>query len=154
MASTATAIGQGFLKTLVAGHSEKKLSSRLNRFIHSVLQDFMFVVSGGSCSTPKHILLPWAVKTLTGNVEVIKLLTRLGHGISYSKLEEIEAALCLKEIESEEEMAVFLPSNIYPGVPTTLAFDNIDPLEETLSERGTSHRVNGIVIQPMVHTVE
>lgn len=39
-------------------------------------------------------------------------------------------------------------------IPTALAFDNIDRLEETLSGGGTSHRVNGIVIQPMVHTVE
>ena len=85
---------------------------------------------------------------------MIKLLKRLGHGISYSKLEEIETALCLKKIESEEEMAVILPSNIYPGVPTTLAFDNIDRLEETLSGGETSHGVKGIVIQPMVDTVE
>ena len=143
-----------FLKTLVAGDSEKPLTSRVNRLIYSVLQDLMFVVSGGSCHTAKHILLPWAVKTLTGNVEVIKLLNRLGHGISYSKLAEIETALCLRKTESEEEMAVILPANVYTGVPTTLAFDNIDGLEETLSGGGTSHRVNGIVIQPMVHTVE
>lgn len=145
-----------FLKTLVAGDhdSEKPLTSRVHRFIYSVSQDFMFAVSGGSCSTAKHILLPWAVKALTGNVKVIKLLSRLGHGISYSKLEEIETALCLKKIESEEEMAVNLPSNVYPGVPTTLAFDNIDRLEETLSRGGTSNQVNGIVIQQMVRTVE
>ena len=62
--------------------------------------------------------------------------------------------MCLKKIESEEEMAVILPSNVYPGVPTTLAFDNIDRLEETLGRGGTSHRVNGIVIQQMVRTVE
>lgn len=70
------------------------------------------------------------------------------------KLEEIETALCLKEIESEEEMAVILPSNVYPGVPTRLAFNNIDPLEETPRGGGTSHCENGIVIQLMVHTVE
>ena len=83
-----------------------------------------------------------------------KLLNQLGHDNSYSKLEEIETALCLKKIESEEEMAVILPSNVYPGVLTTLAFDNIDRLEETLSGGGKSHRVNGIVIRPMVNTVE
>ncbi|XP_078353848.1 uncharacterized protein LOC144638526 [Oculina patagonica] len=143
-----------FLQTLVAGDTEKPMTSRVNRFIYSVSQDCMFAVSGGSCTTAKHILLPWAVKTLTGNVEVIKLLNRLGHGVSYSKLEEIETALCMKKIESDEQMGVMLPSNIYPGVPTTLAFDNIDRLEETLSGGGTSHRVNGIVVQPMVHTVE
>ena len=111
----------------------------------------MFAVSGESCTTAKHILLPWAYWKY---VEVIKLLNRLGHGVSYSKLEEIETAFCLKKIESEEEMAVILPSNIYPGVPTTLAFDNIDRLEETLSEGGTSHCVNGRVIQPKSHTVQ
>lgn len=99
----------------------------------------MFAVSRGSCTTPKHILLPWAVKTLTGNVKVIKLLNRLRHGVSYSKLDEIETALCLKKMESEEEMAVILPSNIYPGVPKTLAFDNIDRLEETLSGSNGTH---------------
>jgi len=34
----------------------------------------MFPVSGGSCNKAKHILLLWAVKTLTGNVEKIKHL--------------------------------------------------------------------------------
>ena len=52
------------------------------------------------------------------------------------------------------ETGVGLPLNVYPRVPTTLAFDNIDRLEETLSGCGTSHRVNGIVVQPMVHTVQ
>ena len=83
----------------------------------------MFAVSGGLCATAKHILLPWAVKTLTGNVEVIKLLNRLGHGVSYSKLKEKETVLCLKKIEREEEVGVILPLNIYPGFPTTLAYD-------------------------------
>ena len=76
----------------------------------------------------------------------------MGHGFSYSKLEETETALCMKKIKREEEMDVILPSNIYPGIPKTQAYDNIDRLEETLS--GTSHRVNGIVLQPMVHTAE
>ena len=104
--------------------------------------------------TAKHVLLPWTVKTLTGNVELIKILNRFGHGISYSKLEEIETALCLQKIENVNEMGVALPLNVYPRVPTTLAFDNIDRLEETLSGDGTSHRVNGIAVQPMVHTVQ
>ena len=44
-----------------------------------------------------------------------------------------------------------MPSNIMPGVYTCLGWDNIDRLEETLSDRGTSHRVNGIAVQPLVH---
>lgn len=110
-----------FLKTLPGGDSEKPLTARVNRFICSVLQDFTFAVSGGSCNTAKQILLPW-----DGNVEVIKLLNGLGHAISCSKLEVIETALCSKKIESKEEMALILPSNVYPVVATTLVFDNID----------------------------
>ena len=43
-----------------------------------------------------------------------------------------------------------LPSNIYQGIFTTLAWDNIDRLEETTSGEGTSHRVNGIAVQPRI----
>ena len=111
-------------------------------------------MSERTCPTAKYVLLPWTVKTLTGNVELIKMLNRFGHRISYSKLEEIETASCLQKIENVNEMGVALPLYVYPRVPTTLAFDNIDRLEETLSGGGTSHRVNGIAVQPMVHTVQ
>ena len=40
-----------------------------------------------------------------------------------------------------------LPDNIKPHVSTTLAWDSIDRLEETLSGEGTSHRVNGLAVQ-------
>ena len=40
-----------------------------------------------------------------------------------------------------------LAENIQPHINTTLAWDNIDRLEETLSGAGTSHRVNGIALQ-------
>ena len=40
-----------------------------------------------------------------------------------------------------------LPQNILPHIDTTLAFDNIDRLEKTLSGSATSHRVNGIAVQ-------
>lgn len=43
--------------------------------------------------------------------------------------------------------AIPLPQNTKPGLFTTLAWDNIDRLEETISGEGTSHRVNGIAVQ-------
>ena len=42
----------------------------------------------GHSKPPKHILLSYGVKTLTENVELIKMLNRLGHGVSYSQLEK------------------------------------------------------------------
>ena len=55
---------------------------------------------------------------------------------------------------NEDETDVPLPSKIISCIPTNLAFDNIDRLEETLSGTGTSHRVNGIIVQPQVTIVE
>lgn len=49
------------------------------------------------------------------------------------------------------EDSVPLSSNIHPGTSTVLAFDNIDRLEGTLSGGGTSHRVNGIAVQPVTY---
>ncbi|KAG0717026.1 hypothetical protein GWK47_008292 [Chionoecetes opilio] len=40
-----------------------------------------------------------------------------------------------------------LPLSIKAHVFTNLAWDNIDRLEETLTGKGTSHRVNGIAVQ-------
>lgn len=94
----------------------------------------------------KHITLVFAVKSLTGNTEMIHHFNRLGHSVSYSQLEEIDTALCIQKL-SMSEVSVALPKNIHPGVFTNLAWDNIDRLEETTSGDGTSHRVNGFAIQ-------
>ncbi|KAI0221981.1 hypothetical protein LSAT2_026763 [Lamellibrachia satsuma] len=79
-------------------------------------------------TTPKHIILPFAVKSLTGNVELIHTLNRLGHSVSYYQLEEIDTALSLQKLSLSEDDVPF-PANIHPGVFTTLSWDNIDRLE-------------------------
>ena len=85
------------------------------------------------------------MKSLTGNVELIKILNRLGHGISYSKLIEIDTALCLQKLLTKEEQGVALPNSVLTDVPAVLVYDNTDRREETYSGEGTSHRVNGII---------
>ena len=137
-----------FLKTLLVNDRPDRLpSAQVQTSVWSLAQDIVYEVTGGTLQTAKHILLPWVVKTLTGNVEIIKMLNRLGHGISYSKLAEIDTALCLQKLAKHETYGVALPDNLVPDVPTVLAYDNIDRQEETLSGSGTSHRVNGIAVQ-------
>ena len=128
-----------FLNNLLMGDSSEG-TSRLQRVVQSLGQDFVYAVSGGLIIPAKHILLPWGLKSLTGNVEVIKVLNRLGHSISYSKLEELDTSLCLQKQAQEADNGVTLPSTSQPGIAASLAFDNIDRLEETLSDGGTSHR--------------
>ncbi|KAE8287780.1 hypothetical protein D5F01_LYC13837 [Larimichthys crocea] len=68
--------------------------------------DLVYAISHGKVKTSKHIVLAFAVKSLTGQ----------DGGIT--------------------------PGQVKPYVPTALAWDNIDRLEETLTGCGTSHRVN------------
>ena len=134
-----------FLHVLLGGSEDG--SARINRLSWSIAQDVITAVSVSVMKTPRHVLLPWVIKTLTGNVEVIKLLNRLGHGYSYTALEEIDTALCIDKVARVDTDDVPLPTNVHPSIPTVLAFDNIDRLEESLSGGGTSHRVNGMIIQ-------
>lgn len=142
-----------FLKLLLHGETQKG-TQKMERVVQTIGHDCIYAVSRGKVIPAKHILLPWGVKSLTGNVELIKILNHLGYGISYSKLEEIDTALCLQKQRKEADQGIVLPSSSHPCIPTSLAFDNIDRLEETLSGGGTSHRVNGIIIQPKIHTTK
>ena len=141
---------QEFLQVIFTGGKLATISRRVHMLISSIGQDMLYAISRGKIQTPKHILLTSTVKSLTGNVELISILNKFGHGISYSKYEEIETALCLQKLALLPEGNVPLPENILAGVSTTLAFDNIDRVEETLSGSGTSHRINGIAVQPKI----
>ena len=79
------------------------------------------------------------------------MLNRFGHAVSYSQLEENDTALCLQKMASSLNQTTILPGTIRPNVFTNLAWDNIDRLEETLTGEDTTHRVNGIAVQPRVY---
>ena len=119
---------------------------RVQRLTASFGQDLVYAVTSGRVKPTKHVLLPFAVKSLPGNMELIQMLNRLGHSVSYSQVEEIDTALCLQKQAASKD-TIPLPQNIKPGLFTTLAWDNINRLEETISGKGTSHRVNGIAVQ-------
>jgi hypothetical protein len=66
----------------------------------SMSQDIIQGVLPRKIVVKKHVLLPTVVKTLTGNVELITFLNRLGHGCNYSKLLEIDTGLCMENLEA------------------------------------------------------
>ena len=74
------------------------------------------------------------------------MLNGLGHGVSYSWLEKNGTALCLQKMAANLNQKLVLPGTIQPNVFPTLAWDNIDRLEETLTGEGATHHVNGIVV--------
>lgn len=141
---------QKFLYSLILPEKDVSLKGLIK--LKAIAQDIIFTVSNGAVIPPKHMLLTRSVKTLTGNVELVKILNRFGHGISNTKLYELDTAFCRKKIKDTDGL-LGIPAEILPGIPTHLAYDNIDRREETLDGSGTSHRVNGIIIQPRVPTV-
>ena len=97
--------------------SEKRvvLPSTTGQKVFSFGQDLIYAVNNGRVLTPKHIALPLSVKNWTGSAEVVITLSRFGHGISYTALEELETAMAEKQIQHQSSGCV-LPSNIVPGV--------------------------------------
>lgn len=70
-----------------SGYSVERVSNlppNVHRLVLSLCQDLIHSVSRGRIKTPKHVVLPMTVKSLTGNVELITVLNRFGHGLSYS----------------------------------------------------------------------
>ena len=88
-----------FLRYLLTGYNDPgHASQRVQRLLRSFAHDMVYAVTGGQTKPPKHIVLAFTVKSLTGNVELINVLNRLGHSISYSQMEEIDTALCLQKL--------------------------------------------------------
>lgn len=125
-------------------------SEKVRRLSDSMSSDIVYAVTAGRQKTPKHILLAYAIKTLTGNVELLRIVNRLGHCTSGLQLEENDTALCLQKLACTRNQRAILPQQVQPYVFTNLSWDNIDRLEATVTGGGTSHRVNGIAVQPRV----
>ena len=106
-----------FLNALLGRESAKSPPpSRIDRLI---AKDCMYAITTGRQKPAKHILLPWVVKMLTGNVELMKILNRLVHGILYTQMKEIYTALCLQKLAATDEEDIALPGDILYCIPTT-----------------------------------
>ena len=77
-------------------------------------------------------------------MELIKIISRLGHGVSYSKAPKLDTSFAIQKLS---QSTVIIPNEVHPHIPISLVYDKIDWLEETLSGPGTTHRVNRIIIQ-------
>lgn len=139
---------QVFLKCLLTGVNKQEISPKMQRSIDSFGDDLVYAISCGKAKPAKHISLASVVKSMSCSVDLLQILNRYNQCISYSQLEEIDTAFALYKLSCEDD-SIKLPQSIHPYLYTSLAWDNIDRLEETLSGGGTSHRVNGIAVQPV-----
>ena len=83
--------------------------------------------------TPKCILLPSMIKTLTNSTELINTVNRLGHGIGYSTLMEAQTENACQVFETQLMKECIVPDDYKKESFTNFMADNIDRTEETLS---------------------
>ena len=131
--------------------SRATVKPTLRRKLLAIAQDIIFVMSKGHIKTPKHVSLAMTMKNLTGSAQVISLLNRFGHCVSYPEVLEMESNIMNKVLTNSKNL-IILPSNIYPNVFATFCWDNNDLNECTTSGLDITHCTNGIVIQRQVHT--
>ena len=142
-----------FLTVLITGKSldsESSSTERTIRLKESFAQDIVVSVTNGVVKTPKRVLFPSVVKALCNNTEIVKLINKYGHGVSYDLVEEIETEYALKVIKEQRENRVVIPPIVTQeetrSTVVLMVADNFDNLECTLSGSGTSHRLNSILV--------
>ena len=107
-------------------------SDKVQRLKLSIGQDIVYTVSRGRVRTPKSILFPYAIKSLTNNTELIKITNRLGHGESYDLLGELEIKNAYRAIGLQEN-GLALPESYLENIFSMRVADNIDLQEKMLS---------------------
>ena len=136
-----------FLSHLISGKGTKTgfRSEKIGRLVKSFAQDMCYAVTNGTWHLSKHLLLGMTIRHLTGSAEIISLLNRFGHCQSYTKVLELETAMCNNVTDREGMLPATITST--DNIVTHLCWDNFDLNEETSSGSRTTHTAHGNVIQ-------
>ena len=107
---------------------EKSKSTRVSRLKSSFGQDLIYAVSNGKIKTPKSILYPTVIKSLTNCTELIDITNRLGHGhgVSRSILEEMLTENAYKILNERSTDSVVIPRVIQENKFIVAVDGNID----------------------------
>ena len=111
--------------------------------VASICPDLIYAEAKGRKQTHKSLALGMTVRQLTGSRKLINILHGLGHTVSSDTVCTHDSALATLQISD----SVVIPRNANVGVFSTLVWDNNDFHEETVGGKGTTHVVNGIIIQ-------
>ena len=98
----------------------------------SFTQNIVYAVTNGRIKTPKNILHPTLIKSLTNNTEIINVINKLGHGVSYTFLMEAHTENAYNTMEQQLENTFILLLDCQKEEYTIYIADNINGKEETL----------------------
>ena len=106
---------------LIDKSSIRESNNTLHRYILSLGQDLVYMSSRGKTRMPKHIGLSVTCHKMTQSKDIIRLLNRNGHSVSYDEVQAIDTTWALQQIN---ENHIVLPSNMNRGTFTHAAADN------------------------------
>ena len=107
---------QPFFKNIPAGSFTVENSPRVAQLTLSSAQYIIYAVSCGKIKTPKCLLLPHLIKTLTKNTELVNVICKLGHGAFYAVIEELHTENAYKMIEKQQQNEIILPNGVQEDV--------------------------------------
>lgn len=135
-----------FFSTLIAGsNSKQKKNPKCMQLVQSFCEDVVYGIFNEKFKTSKHIKLGMTLKSLTGNREIIDIIHRYGHCISYSAIEELE--LEATHFSTQKSPLCSEAIKKTPNLCTDVAFDICDQCVETKSSEDTLHGTVGIIYQ-------
>ena len=85
-----------FLQRMFFPKIRDNISPMNDRKIKSIAQDICYIVCKGAWLLPKHLLLGMSVHHLTGSAQLVPLLNKFGHCISYSSVLQLETSIAEK----------------------------------------------------------
>ena len=109
-----------FMNTLLTGGIREPTSARMIRLKLSIGQDLVYAVSNGKIKTPKSIMYPTVIESLTNSTELITLNNKLGHGVSKSILEELFTENAFHIIDKQTNEDTLIPHEFLPNKLTML----------------------------------
>lgn len=127
--------------------SKACISEADERRVLMIAQDVVHCASHGRIKMPKHVSLGMSIRHLTGSKQLVTMLNRMGHCISYDDVEVIDTSLAKEVLARSELTGVIVPTNITPGGFVQVAGDNNDINEETLDGKSTTHATTLVLFQ-------
>jgi hypothetical protein len=111
----------------------------------AICQDIMFCASQGRSKIPKHIAL--AMSLQNGSKQMITMLNRMGHCISYNETESLDTSLANEVLSKSAEFGAVIPSGIRLGPFIQAAADNFDLKKDTLDGKNSTHATTLVLFQ-------
>lgn len=115
------------------------LSPKEHKMVLNIAQDLMYNVTGAPM--PKHVLRQTRSKNL------VTILNRFGHSISYGDAQRYVAAIAHQiDAQMDDNNSVVIPANLAKGEFVQCAYDNLDFVKDSKDGK-TSHSTTHIMYQ-------